>query len=190
MQITKDIKKSVEALLFVSSEPLSSRKMADVLECHVGVVEKTLALLEKEYEETDRAFVIRKVNKGYSLFTKPEFSEIIKRLTGKRELYLSKAALTTLAIIAYKQPVTRRAIEMIRGVDSSGVIHTLQDAGLIKVVGKEDVFGHPFLYGTTGKFLETFHLESLKDLPRIENEDSAFFSESGAGFQKGSESSD
>lgn len=190
MQNIKEIKKSVEALLFVSSEPISSRKMADVLECNVGVVEKTLALLEKEYKETDRAFIVKRVNKGYSLFTKPEFSETIKRLTGKRELYLSKAALTTLAIIAYRQPVTRREIEMIRGVDSSGVIHTLQDADLIKVVGKEDVFGHPFLYGTTGKFLETFHLESLKDLPEVENENSAFFGESGTGFQKGSESSD
>ncbi len=190
MQTIEEIKKSVEALLFVSPEPLSSRKMADVLECNVSTVEKTLALLEKEYAETDRAFFIKKVNKGFSLFTKPGFSEIIKRLTGKRELYLSKAALTTLAIIAYRQPITRRDIEMIRGVDSSGVIHTLQDAGLIKVVGKEDVFGHPFLYGTTGKFLETFHLGSLKDLPPIENEDSAFFGESGIGFQKGSESSD
>lgn len=190
MQIIEEIKKSVEALLFVTSEPLSSRRMADVLECKVGVVEKSLALLEKEYSETDRAFVIKKVNKGYSLFTKPKFSEIIKRLTGKRELYLSKAALTTLAIIAYRQPVTRRDIEMIRGVDSSGVIHTLQDTGLIKVVGKEDIFGHPFLYGTTGKFLEIFHLDTLKDLPQIENEDSAFFGESGTGFQKGSESSD
>jgi segregation and condensation protein B len=161
-----------------------------VLECNVNNVEQTLALLEKEYAESDRAFVVKKVNKGYSLFTKPEFSEIIKRITGRRELYLSKAALTTLAIIAYRQPVTRREIEMIRGVDSSGVIHTLQDADLIKVVGKEDVFGHPFLYGTTGKFLETFQMGSLEELPRIENEDSAFFGESGIGFQKGSESSD
>lgn len=190
MQIVEEIKKSVEALLFVSSEPVSSRRMADVLECNVGMVEKTIAVLEKEYAETDRAFIIKKVNKGYSLFTKPEFSEIIKKLTGKRELYLSKAALTTLAIIAYRQPITRREIETVRGVDSSGVIHTLQDTGLIKVVGKEDIFGHPFLYGTTGKFLETFHLESLKGLPSIENEDSAFFGESGIGFQKGSKSSD
>ncbi len=190
MSVAEDIKKSIEALLFVSSEPLSSRKMADVLGCSVGVIEKTLAVLEKEYEETDRAFVVRKVNKGYSLFTKPEFLEIIKKLSGKRELYLSKAALTTLAVIAYRQPITRRDIEAIRGVDSSGVIHTLQDAGLIKVVGKEDIFGHPFLYGTTGKFLETFHLESLEDLPVIENEDSAFFGESGASLQKGSEDPD
>jgi segregation and condensation protein B len=189
MQNIEEIKKSVEALLFVSGEPLSSRKMAEVLECQVGNVEKTLALLEKEYKESDRAFVIKKVNKGYGLFTKPEFSEIIRKLTGKRELYLSKAALTTLAIIAYRQPVTRRVVEMIRGVDSSGVIHTLQDAGLIKVVGKEDIFGHPFLYGTTGKFLETFHLESLEELPKIENENSAFFGESGTDFQKASESS-
>jgi len=189
MQITEDIKQSIEALLFASSEPVSSRRIADVLGCTVGLVEKKLSLLEKEYEETDRAFVLRKVNKGYSLFTKPEFAEIIKNLSGKRELYLSKAALTTLAIIAYRQPVTRRDVETIRGVDSSGVIHTLQDAGLIKVVGKEDVFGHPFLYGTTGKFLEAFHLESLKDLPEIEDEDSAFFSKSGIDIQKGSEDS-
>ena len=160
--------------------------MADVLGCTIGVVEKNLALLEKEYEETARAFVLRKVNKGYCLFTKPEFSEIIKNLSGKRELYLSKAALTTLAVIAYRQPITRRDVETIRGVDSSGVIHTLQDAGLVKVVGKEDIFGHPFLYGTTGKFLEAFHLESLDDLPVIENEDSAFFSENGINIQKGS----
>ncbi len=190
MQIIKDIKKSVEALLFVSSEPLSSAKMAGVLNCPAGNVEKALALLEKEYDETDRVFVIKKVNNGYSLFTKPEFSEIIKRLTGKRELYLSRAALTTLAIIAYKQPITRREIEKIRGVDSSGVIHTLQDSGLIKIIGKEDIFGHPFLYGTTGKFLETFLLNSLKDLPKIEDENSAFFGEGGTGIQKGSGSPD
>ena len=190
MQIIENIKKSVEALLFVSSEPISSGKMSDVLGCPAGNIEKALALLEKEYKETDRAFVIKKVNNGYSLFTKPEFSEIIKRLTGKRELYLSRAALTTLAIIAYKQPITRREIEKIRGVDSSGVIHTLQDAGLIKIVGKEDVFGHPFLYGTTGKFLETFLLNSLKDLPQIEDENSAFFGEGGTDFQKESERPD
>jgi len=189
MQITEDIKQSIEALLFASSEPLSSRRMADALGCNVDLVEKKLALLEKEYTETDRAFVLRKVNKGYSLFTKPEFSEIIKNLSGKRELYLSKAALTTLAVIAYRQPVTRRDVETIRGVDSSGVIHTLQDTDLIKVVGKEDIFGHPFLYGTTGKFLEAFHLESLEDLPEIEDEDSAFFSKSGIDIQKGSQDS-
>ncbi len=181
MQIDGNNKKAVEALLFASPEPLSSRRMADVLRCSVAVVEKMVSMLEKEYEETDRAFVIKKVNKGYRLFTKPEFAEIIKQLSDKKELYLSRAALTTLAVIAYKQPITRRDIEAIRGVDSSGVIYTLQDAGLIKVVGKEDGFGHPFLYGTTGKFLETFHLESLGDLPEIENEDSAFFVESRPG---------
>jgi len=187
MQAVEDIKKTVEALLFVSSEPLSSGKMAEVLGCPTGNIEKVLALLEKEYDETDRAFVIKKVNRGYGLFTRPEFSETIRRLTGKRELYLSRAALTTLAIIAYRQPITRREIEKIRGVDSSGVIHTLQDTGLIKIVGKEDVFGHPFLYGTTGKFLETFFLDSLNDLPEIKDENSAFFGEGGTGFQKGSE---
>jgi segregation and condensation protein B len=184
MQIDGNNKKAVEALLFASSEPLSSKKMADVLGCSVSVIEKMVSVLEKEYRETDRAFVIKKVNKGYKLFTKPEFAEIIKQLSDKKELYLSRAALTTLAVIAYKQPITRRDIESIRGVDSSGVIYTLQDANLIKVTGKEDSFGHPFLYGTTGKFLETFHLESLEDLPEIENEDSAFFVESRAGLPK------
>jgi segregation and condensation protein B len=184
MQIDGNHKKAIEALLFASSEPLSSRRMADVLGCSVPVVEKMVSMLEKEYRETDRAFVIKKVNKGYRLFTKPEFAEIIKQLFNKKELYLSRAALTTLAVIAYKQPITRRNIEVIRGVDSSGVIYTLQDAGLIKVVGKEDSYGHPFLYGTTGKFLETFHLESLEALPEIENEDSAFFIESRASFPK------
>lgn len=190
MQIDRDIKKSVEALLFATSEPLSSGRISGILGCSAGVVEKTVALLEEEYEETERAFTIKKVNKGYKLFTKPGFADIVKQLSGKKELYLSRAALTTLAIIAYRQPVTRREIESIRGVDSSGVIHTLQDGGLIKVVGKEDGFGHPYLYGTTGKFLESFHLESLEELPEIENEDSAFFGESGNNFQKKSSRSD
>jgi segregation and condensation protein B len=190
MQIDKDIKKAIEALLFVSSEPLSSRKMAEVLECSIQDVEKMVAILAKEYEETERAFVIKRVNKGYKLFTKPEFAEIIKKLSNIKELYLSKAALTTLAVIAYKQPVTRRNIELIRGVDSSGVIYTLQDAGLVKVLGKEESFGHPFLYGTTGKFLEVFHLESLQELPSIEDEDSAFFVESRALLPEKGNSSD
>ncbi|MEO0292816.1 MAG: SMC-Scp complex subunit ScpB [candidate division WOR-3 bacterium] len=182
MEIDKSIKKAIEALLFASAEPLSTKRIAGVLGCSNSVVEQALVLLEREYEETERAFTVKKVNKGYKLFTRPEFSEIIKEVTGRKELYLSRAALTTLAIIAYEQPITRREIDRIRGVDSSGVINTLMDAGLVKVVGKEESFGHPFLYGTTNKFLETFHLNSIKDLPPLEDEDSAFSIKSGSEF--------
>jgi len=180
----KEVKHSVESLLFVASSPLSAKRMANIIGCSPRMVEKVVHLLEKEYRESERSFTIQKVNKGYRLYTISEFSELVKKLTSKRRLYLSRPALTTLAIIVYRQPIAKREVERIRGVDCSGVIITLQDAGLIKVVGRGDGFGHPYLYGTTDKFLEAFQLESLEELPEIENEDSAFFGEGGSRFQE------
>ncbi len=175
----KEMKRAVEALLFVAEDPLRPRRIADIIGCSPKEIDKVIELLKNEYKETDRAFTIKLVNKGYRLYTRSEFSELIKNLKGKRELYLSNAALTTLAVIVYRQPITRKEAEQIRGVDCSGVINTLQEAGLIKIVGKGDGFGHPYLYGTTDRFLEVFHLESIENLPEIENEDSAFFGEGG-----------
>ncbi|MCK4527617.1 SMC-Scp complex subunit ScpB [candidate division WOR-3 bacterium] len=184
MQGIKEIKRAVEALLFASDFPLKGKRIANIVGCSPKMVEKIILLLKKEYEETERTFTIKQVNKGFRLYTLPEFAELIRKLKGTRELYFSEAALTTLAVITYRQPITRREVEQIRGVDCSGVIHTLQYAGLLKVVGKGDGFGHPYLYGTTDKFLETFQLESLEYLPGIENENSAFFGEGGSRFQK------
>lgn len=184
MSDIKEIKRAVEAILFVADSPLRPRKIAEIIGCPPKVIENVVKMLKNEYDETNRAFTIKMVNKGYRIYTCLEFSELIKNLKGKRELYLSNAALTTLAVIVYRQPITRKAIEQIRGVDSTGVINTLQDVGLIKIVGKGEGFGHPYLYGTTDRFIEVFHLKSLEDLPEIANEDSAFFGESGDRFQK------
>lgn len=180
----KEIKRAVEALLFVADTPLHNRKIARIIGCSTKMIEKAIRALKNEYNETDRAFTIKIVNKGYRLYTISKFSELIKNLKGKRELFLSNAALTTLAVIVYRQPITRKEVEYIRGVDCSGVINTLQEAGLIKIVGKGDGFGHPYLYRTTDRFLEVFQLESLENLPEIEDEDSAFFGEGGGCFKK------
>lgn len=184
MQNYKKIKKAVEALLFAADESLSSRRLSDILDCRPSMIDEVIRLLKTEYDEDGRAFTIEEVNKGYRLYTREEYSELVKNLKSKKELYLSQAALTTLAIIAYRQPITRKEIEKIRGVDSSGVINTLQDSSLIKVVGKGEGFGHPYLYGTTDRFLEAFQINSLEELPEIEDEDSAFFGESGNRFEK------
>lgn len=184
MDVIEKKKRSVEALLFVEDSSVSSRKLAEVVGCTPSDVKKIIRLLNDEYERNKRAFIIKKVNKGYKMMTRPEFAEIIKRLKGKRELFLSDASMTTLAVIAYRQPVTRKEIEWIRGVDCSGVLNTLQEAGFVKVIGKGDGFGHPYLFGTTDKFLEAFNLDSLDELPEIEDEDSAFFGEGGSFIEK------
>ena len=169
--------------MFASESPLSREHLADIIGCSPKVVERVVASLKDEYDNDGRAFTIEVVNKGYKLYTRSEYSELIKKLKGKHELYLSNAALTTLAIVVYRQPVTRKEVEQVRGVDCSGVINTLQDSGLIKVVGKEEGFGHAYLYGTTDKFFEVFQIESLEELPEIKDENSAFFGESGNKFK-------
>ena len=184
MSDTKEIKRAVEALLFVADTPLSSAKLASIIGCSPKLIENTVEILKNEYSKSDRAFTIKMVSKGYRLYTLSEFSHLIKNLKGKRELYLSNAALTALAVIVYRQPITRKELENIRGVDCSGVINTLQEANLIKIVGKGEGFGHPYLYGTTERFLEVFHLKNLGELPEITSEDSAFFGESGSNIKK------
>jgi segregation and condensation protein B len=184
MENFKEIMRAVEALLFIADIPLKTRKIAEIIGSSPKIIDRAIESLKNEYEEEERAFTIKFVNKGYKLYTCPEFSELIKKLKGRKELYLSNAALTTLAVIVYRQPISRKEIEQIRGVDCSGVVNTLQEAGLIKVVGKGDGFGHPYMYGTTDKFLEIFQLQSYEGLPEIKNEDSAFFGEGRGLFQK------
>ena len=149
---------SLEALLFAAGEPLSVAKLAEIMQLDKPQVWELLSLLERDYEDERRGLYLRKVAEGYQLCTKEQHYELIKQLARSQE---------TLAIIAFKQPVTRSEMEAIRGVKVDGVVNTLLEYGLIIEAGRKDSIGHPILYGTTDKFLITFGLNSLKDLPEF-----------------------
>jgi segregation and condensation protein B len=160
----------VEAILFASDAPLKAEEIARADESlDEDNVEAALRELSEQYAETDRAIQIKEVAEGYQLLTRPEFAPYLERFdTVPRPARLSGPALETLAIIAYRQPMGRVEIEYIRGVGSSGVIRTLQDRGLVDVVGRAEGIGRPLLYGTTSRFLEHFGFATLNDLPRPE----------------------
>ncbi len=160
----------VEAVLFASDAPLKAEEIARADETlDEDRVEEAIAELRTQYEESERAFQLVEVGEGYQILTRPEFAPYLERFdTVPRPTRLSGPALETLAIIAYRQPIGRVEIEYIRGVSSSGVIRTLQDRGLVEVVGRAEGLGRPLLYGTTRRFLEHFGFASLDDLPRPE----------------------
>jgi len=162
------LKSVLESLLFVAEAPLTVQRLAEVTE---GVDKKEIlsALLElqSEYEAEGRGVRIVEVAGGYQMRTPKENAEQIKRLYQGRPSRMSRATLETLAIIAYKQPITRAEIESIRGVDVDGVVSTLLDRRLIRIVARKDVPGRPFLYGTTSDFLELFNLKDLSHLPTL-----------------------
>lgn len=159
----------VEALIFSCRESLSASKATEVVEGltrrdFLRVVEE----LNREYEREGRAFRIEEVGGGYRLYTLAAYSLWINRLKKQKgEERLSSAALETLAIVAYKQPIQRVDVEAVRGVQSGPIIRSLMEKGLVKIVGRSDVLGRPLLYGTTKAFLEHFGLRSLDDLPKI-----------------------
>jgi segregation and condensation protein B len=159
----------IEAVLFASDEPLSEARLADIVETHVRQIRRHIKSLNDRYKANNNAFRIEQIAGGYQMLTLDVFNPWLKKLLRVRsDSKLSPAALETLAIIAYKQPVMRADIEAIRGVASGEVIRTLMYKGLAKIVGRAEVLGRPMLYGTTKKFLEVFGLNSLKDLPKIE----------------------
>lgn len=164
------LKGALEALLFAAGEPLSVVKIAEIMQLERAQVWDLLANLEEDYAADARGLCLRKVAEGYQLCTKPQHFEMIKLLEKTQEIKLSNAALETLAIVAFKQPVTRSEMEAIRGVKVDGVVNTLLEYGLISEVGRKDTLGHPLLYATNEKFLMTFGLNSLKDLPDYPNE--------------------
>jgi segregation and condensation protein B len=160
----------VLALLFASDEPLSVRRMTSILE-NVGgdEINASLKRWRRRFDDEAWSITIEQVAGGYQVATRADYAPFVGRLySKKRKLRLSRAGLETLAIIAYKQPVTRADIENIRGVGSGGVIANLMERSLIKITGKARVLGAPFLYGTTPEFLEYLGLNSLKDLPSLE----------------------
>lgn len=160
----------VLALLFASDEPLSAKRIAHLLELDSPQqVIEALGRIRSRLDREALSIMVESVAGGYQLATRPEYAPFIARLyTGRRRQRLSRAALETLAIIAYKQPITRAEIEQIRGVSCGGVISTLMERSLTKIVGKAKVLGAPYLYGTTRQFLAYLGLNSLKDLPSLE----------------------
>ena len=164
------IKSKVEALLFATDRPVAATKVAQIIGgTDARVVKKAIELLRKEYDEQARAFQIEEIADGYQLLTRPEFRECVTKLRRSAvEARLSQAALETLAIIAYRQPVLRARVEGVRGVQAGELLRGLMEKNLVKIVGRENVVGRPILYGTTRRFLEHFGLKSLKDLPKIE----------------------
>lgn len=161
-----DLRHIVESLLFVSKEPLSVDRIRTVLELDdAGPVREALDRLAAEYEARGGGFFLREVAGGYQIRTRPEYAEWIKKLLQPGSGRLSKAAMETLAIIAYKQPVIRADVEHIRGVDSGGIIRSLMERKLIRVLGRKEIPGRPLIYATTKRFLEVFDLKDIKDLP-------------------------
>jgi len=165
---TKPLKAIVEALLFASDEPVTLERLADAAGEGVtaGEVRDAVRQLVEEYDATGRAFTVEEIAGGLQLFTRPQYNPHLKKLLqARRRARFTQAALETLAVIAYKQPVTRIEVEDIRGVACGDMIRTLMEKGLVRVTGRSEKLGRPLLYGTTKKFLQAFGLGSLKDLP-------------------------
>ena len=163
----------LEALLFSCEEPLSAAKLRDVApELQEIDIKKTVKKLNKSYQKNGRAFHIEIIAGGYQLYTLPNFADYVEKLHAKRmQNRLSAKALETLAIVAYKQPITRLEIEEIRGVNVDGVMKTLLSRNLVTISGTASTPGNPFLYKTTKQFLEYFGLKNIKDLPRLKELD-------------------
>ena len=162
----EDIKNIIESLLFVAEDPLTIDSIKKVLDStDSNAIRNVLNELSSEYEARNGGFFLREVAGGYQIRTRPEYSQWIRRLLRPNPLRLSNAALETLAIVAYKQPVIRSDIEHLRGVDCGGILRMLLERRLIRVVGRKEIPGRPIIYTTTKKFLELFELKDLKDLP-------------------------
>ena len=165
-----EIKQIIENLLFITDRPLKPSRIAEVVE-HISS-KRVLEIIEelaKEYVDSGRAIRILEIGGGYQMCTKPEYGRWVRRLYNeKMTTRLSNAALETLAIIAYKQPVTRAEMEVIRGVDVAAPLEKLLERGLVRVLGKRDTIGHPMVYGTTDEFLRLFGLNKISELPDLQ----------------------
>lgn len=163
-----DIRRALEALLFVSDEPVASGVLAQGLEVDRREVEELCEELAHAYEERGAGILLRNVGGGWRLVTHPDAAPFLERyVVSSRHARLTKAALETLSIVAYKQPVTRHQLAAIRGVNSEGVLRALVERGLVAEVGREEGPGRPMLYGTTPTFLERLGLPSLSALPPL-----------------------
>ena len=164
----KEIKSIVESLLFVADGPQPVERLAEVLDqVDRKTIHGILSEMREELEAQERGIRLVEVAGGYQLRTPKVNSEAVKKFLGGRPARMGRATLETLAIIAYRQPITKAEIEAIRGVDVDGVITTLLERNLIRAVARKDVPGRPFLYGTTAEFLQLFNLKDLSELPTL-----------------------
>lgn len=164
------VKGATEAILLVSSDPLSAVDLAKILGIQPGEAAAVLAELSAEYADANRGFQLREVAGGWRLFTHPAYHDIVERYVLSWDTRkLSQAALETLAVIAYHQPVTREGVKAVRGVNSDSVISSLIEKGLVRELGRAPEHANAIVYGTTRAFLEQFGLRSLKDLPPLED---------------------
>ena len=164
-----DLRSAIEALLFVSTNPLSLDKLKGIFEeAPPAQIEAQIQGLRREYDERGAGIMLVEIAGGYQLATRPENASWIRKFKSvKLSSKLSKPALETLAIVAYKQPITRMEVETIRGVNIGGIMRNLMERRLVKIVGKKDVPGKPMLYGTTLEFLQYFGLKDLSALPTL-----------------------
>ena len=163
-----EMHRAIEAVLFVATEPVSATELAQLLDTDRVAVEASLANMTEEYERAGSGIVLRNVAGGWRLFSNPSASSVVEKfILSSRHARLTKAALETMAIVAYKQPVTRHQVAAIRGVNSDGVLSALVDRGLLEEVGRDEGPGRPLLFGTTAEFLERLGLASIGDLPSL-----------------------
>ncbi|HOS60392.1 MAG TPA: SMC-Scp complex subunit ScpB [Syntrophorhabdaceae bacterium] len=163
-----ELKRIIEAILFVSPRPVSFKGLFKKIEgCSIKDVEKALNELIREYNYSDRAIEVVQVSGGFQMRTRVEFKDWIRRFVREKDVELTKSVLETLATIAYKQPVTKKEVDAIRGVDSSRAIKNLLNKRLVEIAGRDDEIGKAITFRTTGKFLEVYGLNSIEDLPTL-----------------------
>jgi segregation and condensation protein B len=166
--MAKSLKLIIEALLFASDKPLAIKEIHAVLPDVKGAeIAGALRVLKYEYEAMGRSFALHEVGGGCQFRSRPEYGAYILKMLQASPARLSRATMETLAIIAYKQPVLRQEIERLRGVDVGGILRTLLEKGLVKIMGRKNLPGRPLVYGTTRKFLEVFDLKDIESLPKI-----------------------
>lgn len=164
-----NIKPILESLFFVSDSPIRLEVLVEILpELSKEDILEGIRQIQAEYGDPSKGIELLEIAGGYQFRTKPGWAEWVNRLKKTKAVKLSQAALETLAIVAYRQPVIRPTVEEIRGVDSGSVLHTLMERGLIKMMGRKDLPGRPIVYGTSKAFLELFSLGSLSDLPKLQ----------------------
>lgn len=163
-----DLKPIIEALLFISDLPLTIDKLCDILyEYNREEIRSMVIELQNDFNSSGHGIFLAEIAGGFHFRSRKEYAEIIMRLAKNSASRFSKPALETLAIVAYRQPITRSEIEYLRGVESGGVLKTLLEKNLLRILGKKNIPGKPLIYGTSKKFLEIFNLKDLKSLPTL-----------------------
>lgn len=163
-----DLKPIIEALLFISEVPLTIDKLCDILcEYKREEIRSAVNELQHDFNSDAHGIFLAEIAEGFQFRSRKEYAEIIKRLAKNSASRFSKPALETLAIVAYRQPITRSEIEYLRGVESGGVLKTLLEKNLLRILGKKNIPGKPLIYGTSKRFLEMFNLKDLKSLPSL-----------------------